>query len=152
MGFDCNAIKYTVLYWLTDLRMYVPTDSRVRVHVLAALGRAGMEIPISRSDVYMHSAARRNAAGLTQEQEARRELLKSLDIFVPLTDDETHALAAQLGPTPLAVGDVATKQGEPSDSLYILARGAVGDLSRFRGGRFGNATTSREPCRARVFR
>jgi small-conductance mechanosensitive channel len=125
MGFDSNAIKYVVLYWLTDLRMYVPTDSKVRVHVLAALGRAGMEIPISRSDVYMHSAARRSAAGLEQEQDARRELLKSLDIFAPLTDDETHALAAQLGPTPLAIGDVATKQGEPSDSLYILARGAV---------------------------
>jgi CRP-like cAMP-binding protein len=26
----------------------------------------------------------------------------------------------------LAIGDVATKQGEPSDSLYILARGEVG--------------------------
>ncbi len=143
-GFDSNAIKYVVFYWLTDLRMYVPTDSKVRVHVLAALGRAGMEIPISRSDVYMHSAARRSAAGLEQEQEARRELLKSLELFAPLTDDETHALAAQLGPTPLAIGDVATKQGEPSDSLYILARGAVDDLSRFRGGRFGDAATPRD--------
>jgi len=29
-------------------------------------------------------------------------------------------------PTPFAPGDIATKQGEPSDSLYILARGEVG--------------------------
>jgi CRP-like cAMP-binding protein len=52
-------------------------------------------------------------------------LLRSLELFAPLTDDETHALAAQLRPAPLAAGDVVTRQGEPSDSLYILARGEV---------------------------
>ena len=48
------------------------------------------------------------------------------NLFASLTDEETQALAAQLIPTPLALGDVATKQGEPSESLYILARGQVG--------------------------
>src|SRR4029077_576419 len=51
-GFDMSAIKYVVYYWLTDIKSYLVTDSRVRVHVYAALGRAGMEIPISRSDLY----------------------------------------------------------------------------------------------------
>src|SRR5438552_5238165 len=50
------------------------------------------------------------------------ELLRSLELFAPLTDDETHALAAQLIGTPFEPGDIATRQGEPSDSLYILAR------------------------------
>ena len=54
-GFDQSAIKYIVYYWLTDIKSYLVTDSRVRVHVYAALGRAGMEIPISRSDLYLHS-------------------------------------------------------------------------------------------------
>ena len=52
-------------------------------------------------------------------------LLRSLELFAPLTDDETHALAAQLIGTPFGPGDIATRQGEPSDSLYILARGQV---------------------------
>jgi small-conductance mechanosensitive channel len=125
-GFDSNAIKYVVYYWLTDISSYLVTDSRVRVHVYAALGRAGMEIPISRSDLYLHSARSLYAARSGQEQEFRVALLHSLDVFASLTDDERRALAAQLIPTPLAVGDVATKQGEPSDSLYILARGQVG--------------------------
>ena len=55
-GFDGNAIKYMVFYWLTDIKQYMVTDSRVRVHVYAALGRAGMDIPIQRSDLYLHSA------------------------------------------------------------------------------------------------
>ncbi len=125
-GFDASAIKYTVFYWLTDIKQYVVTDSRVRVHVYAALGRAGMDIPISRSDVYLHSARNRQVARSTEEQTFRVALLQSLELFSSLTDDETQALAALLIPTPMAQGDLATKQGEPSESLYILARGQVG--------------------------
>ena len=125
-GFDGNAIKYIVYYWLTDIKLYMVTDSRVRVHVFAALGRAGMDIPIARSDVYLHSARSLHASRTTEEQAARQALLKSLELFASLTDEETSALASLLIPTPLALGDVATEQGEPSDSLYILARGNVG--------------------------
>ncbi|TMG87608.1 MAG: mechanosensitive ion channel [Betaproteobacteria bacterium] len=124
-GFDSSAIKYVVYYWLTDLKAYLETDSRVRVHVYAALGRAGMEIPISRSDLYLHSARTMAATMGVSEQRSRVALLRSLELFAPLTDDETHALATQLTPTPFAPSDIATKQGEPSDSLYILARGEV---------------------------
>jgi small-conductance mechanosensitive channel/CRP-like cAMP-binding protein len=133
-GFDASAIKYVVYYWLTDIKSYLETDSRVRVHVYAALGRAGMEIPISRQDLYLHSARTMATTMGTSEQRARVSLLRSLELFVPLTDDETHALAAQLRPSPLAPGDVVTKQGEPSDSLYILARG---DVAIFRDAEHG---------------
>jgi small-conductance mechanosensitive channel/CRP-like cAMP-binding protein len=125
-GFESSAIKYVVYYWLADIKSYLTTDSRMRVHVYAALGRAGMEIPISRSDLYLHSARHMLATTAVNEQTSRVTLLRSLELFAPLTDDETQALAAQLTPTPFAVGDIATKQGEPSDSLYILARGQVG--------------------------
>ena len=125
-GFDSSAIKYVVYYWLTDIKSYLVTDSRVRVHVYAALGRAGMEIPISRSDLYLHSGRHLQLTKSEREQESRVALLRSLELFAPLTEDETHALAAQLIGTPFGPGDIATRQGEPSDSLYILARGQVG--------------------------
>jgi len=125
-GLDSGAIKYVVYYWLTDIKSYLVTDSRVRVHVYAALGRAGMEIPITRSDLYLHSGRQLQLMKSEREQESRVALLRSLELFAPLTDDETHALAAQLIGTPFGPGDIATRQGEPSDSLYILARGQVG--------------------------
>jgi small-conductance mechanosensitive channel/CRP-like cAMP-binding protein len=124
-GFDPSAIRYVVYYWLADLKSYLQTDSRMRVHVFAALGRAGMEIPITRQDLYLHSARAMAATMGASEQRSRVSLLRSLELFAPLTDDETHALAAQLQPAPMAAGDVITRQGEPSDSLYILARGGV---------------------------
>jgi small-conductance mechanosensitive channel/CRP-like cAMP-binding protein len=133
-GFDSSAIRYVVYYWLTDIKSYLETDSRVRVHVYAALGRAGMEIPISRSELYLHSARAMAAKTAIKEQGSRVALLRSLELFAPLTDDETQALAAQLRPAPLAPGDVVTRQGEPSDSLFILARG---DVAIFRDGEHG---------------
>ncbi|HZI85176.1 MAG TPA: mechanosensitive ion channel family protein [Casimicrobiaceae bacterium] len=133
-GFDASAIRYVVYYYLTDIKAYLETDSRVRVHVYAALGRAGMEIPISRQDLYMHSARHMAQSTGAHEQRSRVALLRSLELFAPLTDDETHALAAQLRISPMASGDVVTKQGEPSDSLYILARG---DVAIFRDGEHG---------------
>jgi small-conductance mechanosensitive channel/CRP-like cAMP-binding protein len=141
-GFDSNAIKYIVYYWLTDIKQYLVTDSRVRVHVYAALGRAGMDIPISRSDIYLHSARGMQAGRSIEEQQYRVALLQSLNLFASLTDEETQALARLLIPTPMAVGDVATKQGEPSDSLYILARGQVGI--------FRDANDAKPPARQRL--
>jgi small-conductance mechanosensitive channel/CRP-like cAMP-binding protein len=126
MGFDVSAIKYVVYYWLTDIKSYLTTDSRVRVQVFAALGRAGMEIPISRSDLYLHSARQMHATHAGHEQTSRMALLKSLELFSSLTDEERTALATELTARPFAPGDICTRQGDPSDSLYILARGEVG--------------------------
>ncbi|HTS23525.1 MAG TPA: mechanosensitive ion channel family protein [Casimicrobiaceae bacterium] len=132
--FDASAIKYIVYYWLTDMKSYLETDSQVRLHVYAALGRAGMEFPVSRQELYLHSARRLAAMLGESEQKSRVTLLRSLELFAPLTDDETYALATQLRIAPLAPGDVVTRQGEPSDSLYILARGVV---AIFRDGEHG---------------
>ena len=126
LGFDSSAIRYVVYYWLTDIKSYLITDSRVRVQVFAALGRAGMEIPISRSDLYLHSARQMHTEHSAQEQTSRLALLQSLELFSSLTDEEKHALGTRLTPRPFAPGDVCTRQGDPSDSLYILARGDVG--------------------------
>ena len=125
-GFDSNAIKYVVYYWLADIKQYLQADSRMRVHVYAALGRAGIEIPIARSELYLHSARNTQMARLEHERESRAKLLQSLELFASLTEDEVQAISAQLVPAPFAPGDIATRQGEPSDSLYILARGQVG--------------------------
>src|SRR5206468_8204277 len=43
--FADSGVAYVVLYWLTDLRLDLQTDSNVRVHVYAALRRENLEIP-----------------------------------------------------------------------------------------------------------
>jgi CRP-like cAMP-binding protein len=86
------------------------------------------------------SEVRRTAE--TREREARVLLLKSLELFAALTDQERLALASELKPSPFVVGDIATRQGEPADSLYILARGQVGI--------FHDSTDGTQPARQRL--
>jgi small-conductance mechanosensitive channel/CRP-like cAMP-binding protein len=141
-SFDASVIRYNIRYWLTNLAEDEWTDSEIRVHAFAALAREGMEIPIPRHEVFMNPASevRRNAE--TRERESRGLLLKSLELFAPLTDEERLALASELKPSPFVVGDIATRQGEPADSLYILARGQVGI--------FHDSTDGTAPARQRL--
>ncbi len=51
--------------------------------------------------------------------------LGRLNLFAELTDGERRALAAELKDEPYLTGDVISREGEVSDSLYILASGSV---------------------------
>ncbi len=125
-SFDATAIRYNIRYWLTDLSLDEWTDSEVRVHAFAALAREGMEIPIPRHELFMNPASEVRQTAEMRERDSRVLLLESLELFAPLTDEERLALASELKPSPFVAGDIATRQGEPADSLYILARGHVG--------------------------
>jgi small-conductance mechanosensitive channel/CRP-like cAMP-binding protein len=125
-SFDTSTIRYVVRYWLTDLSDVDWNDSQVRLHAFAALAREGMEIPIPRNELFINPAGDVRDKAAVRERDARIALLKSLELFAPLTDPERAALAAELHPTPFVPGDIPTRQGETADSLYILARGNVG--------------------------
>jgi CRP-like cAMP-binding protein len=99
------------------------TDSQVRLHVAATLSRHHMQIP------YPHRVLGANAiAGACPGagcRRARQRRLPGLDLFVPLNDAEREAVARKLEDFPFVADDVITRQGEPADSLFILARGRV---------------------------
>ena len=125
-SFEASSIKYVVLYWLTDLSRDLLTDSIVRLHAYAALAREGMEVPVTRAEIFWNPASDVRAEQATRERDARIALLMSLELFRSLTDPERKALSAELKPAPFVKGDVVTREGEPAESLYILARGQVG--------------------------
>jgi len=124
--FQTSSIKYVVLYWLTDLSRDLLTDSVVRLHAFAALQREGMDVPITRAEIFWNPASDVRAEEAVRERDTRIALLVSLELFRPLTDLERKALSAELKPAPFVTGDVITREGEPAESLYILARGQVG--------------------------
>ena len=120
--FGENAYEYAVRYWLTDLVQDTWTDSQVRLHVAATLLRHHMQIP------YPHRVLLRGQPPeLLRARHAaeRAATLAGLDLFVPLNDYEREALAAKLEELPFVAHDVIARQGEPADSLFILARGRV---------------------------
>ena len=138
--FADSSFQYVVRYWLTDLVQDTWTDSQVRLHVAATLARNKMEIP------YPHRVLLRpkpQDAQHVRECAARSKTLARFDLFAPLTDTERDALVAALADCPYVAHDVIARQGEPADSLFILAHGRVAvydDSSGGAGGRNRLAT------------
>jgi len=124
LGFDDNGIQYGMRYWIVDLTMDELTDSEVRVHIHAGLARSGMEIPYPHRVLLQGQVATADARR-EQEVEARQDVLAHLPLFAAFTEDERRALASELVSCPYVTGDVISRQGETSDSLFILAQGTV---------------------------
>jgi small-conductance mechanosensitive channel/CRP-like cAMP-binding protein len=125
MDFDSNGYgRYAVRYWLTDLLHDDATDSSVRVHVYAALQRAGIRLAVSEHSVHMVKEDEKHKQ-LVKERELARRLaaLKQVDLFAHLNDDELRTIAERLIFAPFAQGDVVTRQGALAHWLYIITSG-----------------------------
>jgi small-conductance mechanosensitive channel/CRP-like cAMP-binding protein len=122
-SFDDNAIHYEVLYWLSDLRVDVQTDSQVRVHVHAVLMREGMEIPLPHRVLIDGGELRRDLGDRALTDRLRT--LSQIELFAPMTDGERKALASELADCMYVKNDTISRRGEVAEALYVLARGRV---------------------------
>jgi small-conductance mechanosensitive channel/CRP-like cAMP-binding protein len=124
MDFDAGYSRYAVRYWLTDLMHDDATDSSVRAHVHAALRRVDIDLAVPRHDLHMTETDERYAEIVRAQKVARRmAIVKQVDLFRHLTDDETRTIAARLDYVPFGSGEIVTRQGATAHWLYILTRG-----------------------------
>jgi small-conductance mechanosensitive channel/CRP-like cAMP-binding protein len=117
---------YAVRYWLTDLAVDDPTSSAVRARIYAALRRAN--IPLAKptnATYYMAGGEPEEKAKLALHRERRKEALRSVSLFKPLTDKEIESLVDHLRYSPFTKGETATKQGNVAHWLYVLVTGKV---------------------------
>jgi len=116
--------RYTLRYWLGDPRFDDPGDSAVRVHALAALGRAGIRPGVPQEEHLMikENDSWRTAQGL-QDFERRLDAIRRTELFAQLPVEEQKTLADHLVHAPFAAGDVITRQGAVAHWLYLIIRG-----------------------------
>lgn len=124
MDFQESWCRYAVRYWLTDLAVDDPTDSAVRTVVAAALHRNGISLSIPAHAVFMTKLTEERKANLAgQTQRERHKMLKRIDLFQNLQEEELAHLAGNLVESPFMAGEVMTRQGAEAHWLYILAEG-----------------------------
>jgi len=124
MSFHEGLIDYSLRYWLTDPLHDDPTDSAVRVHILAALQRSGFSLaPPVLAVRLTQESSERDAKQREDELALRRRTLKKIELFARLSDEELAQTAASLTYAPFARGDVITRQGDVAHWLYILISG-----------------------------
>jgi small-conductance mechanosensitive channel/CRP-like cAMP-binding protein len=134
-AFDEGNLAYQLRYHLTNLQEDDFTDSLVRVHLFASLQRAGIRVAEPQRTV--HAVARDEAHAATvrrREMTRRLEILRGVDLFDGLKQDEKEEIAERLQYAPYAKGDVITKQGASAQWLYIVAFGEADVLYEPPGG------------------
>ncbi len=135
MDFGPGYGHYALRYWLTNPALDDPTDSAVRAHIYAAVKRAGwrLALPEELHHLVKENAAFRNAAK-NRELQHRIDALRSIPLFVPLSDEECRHIAEHLVYAPFARGDVLTRQGAVAHWLYIIIAGEAEVVRQTPGG------------------
>jgi CRP-like cAMP-binding protein len=126
LDFGDSAISYGVRYWIDDVEKEVAIDSDVRTRLWYACMRTGLDIPFPIRTVFMNQVT---DEAMTREQEREQQdrikVLKRIEIFAPLDDNDRSVLAQGLRNENFAGGEAIIRQGQPGDSLYVSKEGEV---------------------------
>ncbi|HLO64930.1 MAG TPA: mechanosensitive ion channel family protein [Azonexus sp.] len=124
MDFGPGYAHYVLRYWLLNPQADDPTDSDVRIHILATLQRNGIRLATDDHTIHLveEGAAHREEVE-SREMQRRMQAINAIELFARLSDAEKQHLAKQLIKAPFARGDVITRQGAIAHWLYIVVSG-----------------------------
>ncbi|MCA9617837.1 MAG: cyclic nucleotide-binding domain-containing protein, partial [Myxococcales bacterium] len=124
-GRDSMA-RYGARYWITDLRIDDPTNSRVRARIVAALRRAEIPLAVPTSHVSLEKDTEsRRQRKRERELKRSREALTTLPFLAACSEEELDELAEHIDHVPFEAGEVVTSQGAVAHFLYIIVRGTA---------------------------
>jgi small-conductance mechanosensitive channel/CRP-like cAMP-binding protein len=118
-----NGVDYEVKYWLNDYAKYNDTDALVRQRIWYAFRRAGLNFAYPTRTLFVertHKAPVRDGDG-----NAIVERLSAVDIFAPLSVDETGMLAQAAVSHVFAPGEIVIRAGDPGSSMFVVHHGRV---------------------------
>jgi small-conductance mechanosensitive channel/CRP-like cAMP-binding protein len=118
-----NGVDYEVKYWLDDYAKYNDTDALVRQRIWYAFRRAGLNFAFPTRTLYLErhgGIAQRDGDG-----GAIVERLSAVDIFAPLSVEETGMLAQAAVRHVFAPGEMVIRAGEEGSSMFVVHNGRV---------------------------
>jgi small-conductance mechanosensitive channel len=118
-----SGIEYEIKYWLTDYARYNDTDALIRQRIWYAFRRAGLTFNFPTRTVEIE---RKGARQLPEtDHGALIERLSAVDIFAPLTAEETTELAKASVRHVFAPGEIVIRAGDQGSSMFVVHNGRV---------------------------
>ena len=118
-----NGPDYEVKYWLDDYAKYNDTDALVRQRIWYAFRRAGLNFAYPTRTLFVDRSAKQ---GIREGvDEAIVERLSAVDVFEPLSSEETAMLAHAAAVHVFAPEETVIRAGEPGSSMFVIHRGQV---------------------------
>ena len=116
-----NGVDYEVKYWLEDYAKYNDTDALVRQRIWYAFRRAGLNFAFPTRTLYVERPSR----PAQRDGGALIERLSAVDIFAPLSVEETGMLAQAAVRHVFAPGEMVIRAGDPGSSMFVVHNGKV---------------------------
>lgn len=120
MNFGESGVEYELKYWLEDYAKYNDTDALVRQRIWYAFRRAGLNFAFPTRTLLIDRTAKRDRDG-----GAIVERLSAVDIFAPLSVEETSMLAQAAVRHVFAPGELVIRAGDPGASMFVVHNGRV---------------------------
>ncbi len=118
-----NGVDYELKYWLNDYAKYNDTDALVRQRIWYAFRRAKLNFAYPTRTLLIERPAKPGMrAG---EESAIVERLGAVDIFAPLSTEETAILAQAASSHVFAPGETVIRAGDPGSSMFVVHNGRV---------------------------
>jgi small-conductance mechanosensitive channel/CRP-like cAMP-binding protein len=118
-----SSVEYEVKYWPVDYAKYNDTDALVRQRIFYAFRRANLSFAFPTRTLLVERKPRigeRDADG-----GAIVERLAAVDIFAPLSTEETAMLAQAATNHVFAPGETVIRAGDPGASMFVVHNGRV---------------------------
>jgi len=118
-----SGVEYEVKYWLDDYARYNDTDALVRQRIWYAFRRAGLNFAYPTRTLLVE---RKVKPGVRDgDGGAIIERLSAVDIFAPLSAEETAMLAQSSMSHIFAPGETVIRAGDPGSSMFVVHNGRV---------------------------
>lgn len=118
-----SGVDYELKYWLEDYSKFNDTDALVRQRIWYAFRRAGLTFAFPTRT--LHVERRTKADHLVGDESRLIERLNAVDIFAPLSSDETEKLARASVRRVFAPGETVIRAGEEGSSMFVVHNGRV---------------------------
>lgn len=118
-----NGVDYEVKYWPEDYAKYNDTDALIRQRIWYAFRRAGLNFAYPTRTLFVERTAK--AAIRDGDGGALVERLSAVDLFAPLSVDETGMLAQAAVRHVFAPGELVIRAGDPGSSMFVVHNGRV---------------------------
>ena len=122
--FTDHGVDWEIKYWLDDYSKYNDTDALIRQRIWYAFLRENINFASQSQTIYLK---RRQPPKVKKEDETYKvfERLSAIEIFEPLSDEETMQLARQTSRRVFAPGEIIIRAGEEGETMFVINRGSV---------------------------
>jgi small-conductance mechanosensitive channel/CRP-like cAMP-binding protein len=118
-----SSVEYEVKYWPIDYAKHHDTDALVRQRIWYAFRRANLNFAYPTRTLLVERKPKFGTG--TADGGALVERLAAVDIFAPLSTEETAMLAQAATSHVFAPGETVIRAGDPGSSMFVVHNGRV---------------------------